>query len=229
MGIKRFAALALLGPFLSGCGLPEAVTVAGFVVESGSFLGTGKTVSDHALSAATDRDCSVLAGVTRSRFCEEEAGVSSVDRKDVRKPVGTPVAAMTMPPGARAAVVVHKTPQRPTRPAPVAPLIEDRWTLLVGTFEEMGAAVRTAELALPAKASISSAVSAGRVTYRVTIGAFPLNAAEDEREKIGWMASEKVRVLRICPSWMADESCISLDRVIHRQARMLVPADLSRP
>ena len=216
MSNNRLAALALLAPLLSGCGLPEAVTVAGLVVEGGSFLGTGKTVSDHALSAATDRDCSMLAGVTRGRFCAEEAGGPAADRKNVR----TPIRVAGSAPGAGTAAVLPKTPQKPAEPEPVARLIDDRWTMLVGTFEEMGAAVKTAERALPAKASISSAVTDGRVIYRVTIGAFPLDAAEGERAKIGWMETEKVVVLRICPSWMADESCISLDRVINRQARV---------
>ena len=217
---QRIAAMALLMPLLSGCGLPEVVTVAGLVVEGGSFLGTGKTVSDHALSAAADRDCSMLAGITRGRLCEGEAGQPAAGRKTVRRPIGavgaTPVAGPT--------AVSEHLPRKPVEPGPAAPRIEDRWTLLVGTVEEMGAAVRMAELALPAKASISSAVTDGQVTYRVTIGAFPLDAAESERGKIGWMAAEKVRVLRICPSWMADESCISLERVIDRQARISAPA-----
>jgi len=204
---NRIAALALLAPLLSGCGLPESLTVAGLVIEGGSFLGTGKTVSDHALSAATDRDCRMLAGVTRGRVCEAEAEPVP-DRKNVSRASG-------------AVADSHAPAEKPVEPKPVAPLIKERWTLLVGTFEEIGAAVRTAELALPAKASISSAVTDGQVIYRVTIGAFPLDAAEDEREKIDWMAAEKVLVLRICPSWMVDESCISLDRVIDRPARIL--------
>lgn len=217
---NRIAVMALLAPLLSGCGLPEAVTVAGLVVEGGSFLGTGKTVSDHALSAAADRDCSMLAGITRGRLCEEEAGQPAGDRKKLRRPA----VATGLMPGAAPAAISRKKPLEPAEPEAIEPRIEDRWTLLVGTFEEMGAAVRTAELALPTKASISSAVTDGQVTYRVTIGAFPLDAAESERGKIGWMAAEKVRVLRICPSWMADESCISLERVIDRQAMISAPA-----
>jgi hypothetical protein len=67
----KFVALAALPLLLSACGVPSGLMVATYAIDSASYVGTGKTVSGHAISAATKKDCSVLYGLTRGQLCED--------------------------------------------------------------------------------------------------------------------------------------------------------------
>ncbi len=49
---------------LCGCVAPPMVTYASFALDGASFVATGKSVGDHALSAAVDEDCAILRAVT---------------------------------------------------------------------------------------------------------------------------------------------------------------------
>jgi hypothetical protein len=60
-------AAATLG--LAGCGVPAGVVVAGYVADGASYLATGKSATDHALSAAVDRDCAVLRVTIHEPVC----------------------------------------------------------------------------------------------------------------------------------------------------------------
>lgn len=59
---KSSALFACLG--LAGCVAPPAVTYASFALDGASFVATGKSVSDHALSMAVAKDCAVWRAVT---------------------------------------------------------------------------------------------------------------------------------------------------------------------
>ena len=63
---------AVLATGLSGCmALPPVVTLASLGIDLGSFALTGKTASDHLLSAAAGEDCR-LSGVLEGEICREE-------------------------------------------------------------------------------------------------------------------------------------------------------------
>lgn len=85
----RVIALVALPFLLSACGIPSAVLVTAYTVDGVSYVGTGKTVSDYALSAATKKDCSVLYGLTRGQLCEETV-VPQVVSSDTRVPDRVP-------------------------------------------------------------------------------------------------------------------------------------------
>ena len=55
-----FAAAAVA---LSGCGIPPMITVASLMLDFASYGATGKTVTDHALSAVLQKDCALLRGL----------------------------------------------------------------------------------------------------------------------------------------------------------------------
>lgn len=59
--------------------------VATYAIDGASYVGTGKSVSGHALSAATKKDCSVLYGLTRGQWCEDVPAEQSV-ASDTRVP-----------------------------------------------------------------------------------------------------------------------------------------------
>jgi hypothetical protein len=60
-------AAAALG--LGGCGVPAGFVVAGYVADGASYLATGKSATDHALSAAADRDCAMLRVTIHEPVC----------------------------------------------------------------------------------------------------------------------------------------------------------------
>ncbi len=75
---KFFAVFACLG--LAGCVAPPIFTYASMALDGASFVTTGKSVGDHALSAVVDKDCALLrvvterdvAAVCREYISEEE-------------------------------------------------------------------------------------------------------------------------------------------------------------
>jgi hypothetical protein len=58
---------------LSGCALPAAFTVASMAVDTGSYMMSGKTLTDHGLSLAMSEDCSVVRLLDEDdEICREE-------------------------------------------------------------------------------------------------------------------------------------------------------------
>lgn len=51
---------------LAGCGLPPAVVIASYAIDGVSYLTTGKSVTDHALSAVAQQDCALHRVITDS-------------------------------------------------------------------------------------------------------------------------------------------------------------------
>ncbi len=71
---KILAIIVTIG--LAGCAAPPIITYASVALDGASFLTTGKSVGDHALSAAVDEDCAVLRVVTEQdveAVCREYA------------------------------------------------------------------------------------------------------------------------------------------------------------
>ena len=56
---------------LPGCGITSAVTTLGYAIDGMSYAASGKGVADHALSAATYRDCAVFRAVTGGELCRD--------------------------------------------------------------------------------------------------------------------------------------------------------------
>ncbi len=65
--------LGLLAPLmlLAGCGLPPAVVVASYAVDGLSYMTSGKSVTDRAFSALTQRDCALHRVITEAGFCRD--------------------------------------------------------------------------------------------------------------------------------------------------------------
>lgn len=64
------AATAALG--LAGCaGVPVALSAASAYVDAVLFLRTGRSSTDHAISAVAERDCAVSHILTRGRLCDD--------------------------------------------------------------------------------------------------------------------------------------------------------------
>lgn len=63
---------------IAGCVLPPAFTIASFVAGGASLVGTGKTVTDHAISLLADKDCRVWRVLTAKRICQSDTTVVAV-------------------------------------------------------------------------------------------------------------------------------------------------------
>ena len=72
---------------LAGCVAPPIITYASAALDGVSFVATGKSVGDHALSAMVDEDCALLRAVTErdvKAVCREYA--SEDERKAAMAP-----------------------------------------------------------------------------------------------------------------------------------------------
>jgi len=76
--MKRWLCAVPLAIPLFGCGLPPAVTVASLVLDVASFSATGKTVTDHGLSFAFDRDCAMLYALEDGGLCRNTAALAEL-------------------------------------------------------------------------------------------------------------------------------------------------------
>jgi hypothetical protein len=61
--------------FLAGCALPPAVTVASLVLDGASYVATGKSTTDHAISAIADEDCALLRVIDGKEICDPDGEV----------------------------------------------------------------------------------------------------------------------------------------------------------
>lgn len=57
---------------LSGCALPPAVSVASLVADGVSYAATGKSTTDHAISAVARQDCALLRLAQGEELCDPE-------------------------------------------------------------------------------------------------------------------------------------------------------------
>ncbi len=69
----RWLILAAAAISLSGCGLPPALTYASYAADAFSYLATGKSVTDHGISAVLQKDCALLR-VLEGPICVKEKG-----------------------------------------------------------------------------------------------------------------------------------------------------------
>ncbi len=73
-GVARKAFLASVAIGLGGCALPPALSIASLMVDGVSYAASGKSVQDHALSAATDEDCALWRVVKGLAICRDKDG-----------------------------------------------------------------------------------------------------------------------------------------------------------
>lgn len=71
MRVAAWLVPTLLPLFAGGCALPAGVVIASYAADGISYMATGKTVTDHGISAATGHNCAVIpAVVERKPLCD---------------------------------------------------------------------------------------------------------------------------------------------------------------
>jgi hypothetical protein len=68
---SHFALLAVLAIGVGGCSIPTPVSIASYAIDGVSYIVTGKSMSDHALSAVMDQDCALLRIVQGKLVCHD--------------------------------------------------------------------------------------------------------------------------------------------------------------
>ena len=96
----RFFFIVLIGIGLSGCAIPIPLQIASWAASGISYVTTGKSMSDHAVSAVASQDCAVHRLVLGRSMCE-----AFVDESE-----GTAVAQVNAP--AEGTAAPHSSTQR---------------------------------------------------------------------------------------------------------------------
>jgi hypothetical protein len=193
--MKKIAAILLLPLIMPGCAVPSALSLAGYAVESASYMKTGKTVSDHAVSAVAGRDCQLLHGVTKGQICKgvkrskRLAGKVSDDRS------AEAPGRQTKSKARQIGIHRSKTPA-------------DKWVVIVGIFPDLFIAKKSAAAVAPEKTMIVTAVVDGDVVYKVTSLPFGIADAENKKGTFVRPDNPHVSLVQVCPAWMQDDRCI---------------------
>ena len=80
----RWPVLAAGVMVLSGCGLPPVVTYTSYMADIFSYLTTSKSVTDHGVSFAVQKDCA-LHRVLDGPICVEKTEAETAVRKPTRE------------------------------------------------------------------------------------------------------------------------------------------------
>lgn len=240
----KYIVLAVLPLLLSACAIPAAV-VATAAADGVTFLSSGKSITSHTLTAATEKDCSVLFGITRGEFCKEKDKSDDYSRRDagfvvpkdspaVPEEVATPAAASKstkvqelLEP--RFYDFDHETP-----PAPVAkaqPAVEAKpasaangvaanrtqWTLVLGTFADHRRAIDLARRVKPEPGLVTTTIVRGEVQYQVSTR--PLSRDRDVGRTLNFkdLKLESVKLMPVCPVGVQNDKCIALDQSLDVQ------------
>ncbi len=129
--------------------MPPALTVASLAVDGASYAATGKSVTDHALSAATGHDCALLRPVLHDKPVCDTAGA-----RGRAVPVVSGHASVALP---------------STAPAAAPQAARDRYVTL-GSFLKRRNAARTARRFADVKPEIVPVEVNGRRFHRVVVG-----------------------------------------------------------
>jgi hypothetical protein len=71
LAFRLAGAVGLLG-LAGGCvAIPPALVIASYVIDVGSFVATGKTATDHAISTVAQQDCAVMY-IFEGYLCHDE-------------------------------------------------------------------------------------------------------------------------------------------------------------
>ena len=172
--MQRHRYLLILAPILlSGCGIPPAISIASYVINGVSMAATGKSVSDHGISAIAGRDCATWRVIKGENVCKGDPA----ERQDPA-PVDEGQQA-TLPTGEPAPMVASAS--SPSQSIAAAP--RHRY-LVLGSYDDRASADEAAGQFSDAKVMVFEVKVNGRVAHRVVAG--PLNDTEvaDLRERL---------------------------------------------
>jgi hypothetical protein len=172
--MQRHRFLFVLAPILlSGCGIPPAISIASYVINGVSLAATGKSVSDHGISAVAGRDCATWRVLKGENPCKGDP----TERSDPA-PIEEGQQA-TLPTGEPAPMVASVGPESPL------PAATPRQRYLVlGSYDNRASADQAAAQFTDTKVTVFEVRVNGQVAHRVVAG--PLSDVEvaDLRDRL---------------------------------------------
>jgi hypothetical protein len=172
--MQRRLFLCVLAPiFLSGCGIPPAISIASYVLDGISYAATGKSVSDHGISAVAGRDCATWRILKGQNPCKGDPS----ERKDPA-PVEDGQQA-TLPTGEPAPMVASVAPTRPSS----AQAPRQRY-LVLGSYDDRTSADEIAAQFPDSKVTVFEVRANGRIAHRVVAGPLTDTEVADLRDRL---------------------------------------------
>jgi len=153
---------------LSGCGIPPALSIASYVINGVSYAATGKSISDHGISAVAGRDCATWRVIKGENVCKGDP----TERKDPA-PVNEGQQA-TLPDGEPAPMVASAANASSTSPSTAA--VPRQRYLILGSYDDRAGADELASEFPGTKVTVFEVKVNGRVAHRVVAG--PLSDTE---------------------------------------------------
>lgn len=164
----KVALVAIVSLVLSGCAITEVVAVTGM-----SYLLTGKSVSDNALSMVTNKDCALHNLLSDEPICEPEILVASVKQapKVSAKVIEDPDTLVAM--GGDKTAKPDGEMLANNQKTLTSTVIEPQLYAVVGSFTQIAYAQYRKKLYTGFNPMITEVGTPSKPTYRVVIG--PLN------------------------------------------------------
>ena len=214
--------LLVLCVLAQGCAVSPALRIANWGVTGLSYIATGKSLGDNAISALLEQDCVLLRGLAGNAVCRihERLAEAEPEPAPAIEPVGTlprTTLARAAKPGLekRAAGRLLRTSlARVSKPAS-ADLASPQLFVVAGSFRNLSNANRqrdqkTKLYGAATRATVVTAEVNGNLWHRVILGPFGLTMSELAR--IEPAASELANgwVLRLCSQSLLPPPCNQL-------------------
>ncbi|HKX07721.1 MAG TPA: SPOR domain-containing protein [Stellaceae bacterium] len=176
--MQRHRFILVLAPILlGGCAIPPAISIASYVLDGISYAATGKSVSDHGISAVAGRDCATFRILKGQNPCRGEP---------TEIPDPAPVDAgqqATLPTGEPAPAVASTLAETPAAAALPAATPRQHY-LVLGSYDTRGSADEIAMQFSDTKATVFEVKVDGRAAHRVVAGPLTDTEVADLRERL---------------------------------------------
>jgi SPOR domain len=177
--MQRHRFLLVLAPILvSGCVIPPAVSIASYVLDGISYAATGKSVSDHGISAVAGRDCAAFRILKGQNPCRGEP-------TELRDPAPLEQGQQATLPSGEPAPVVASTPPTSSSTLAAVPVAPPRQRYLVlGSYDSRGGADEIAAQFSDSKVTVFEVKVDGRAMHRVVAGPLTDIEVADLRDRL---------------------------------------------
>jgi len=225
--------------FLGGCLLPPAAMVASTALDGLSLATSGKSVTSHALSFVTQRDCSIMRGLSSGDL---GAVCRLADAATLARAPDAPIrdrASRSTPPSAPKPVLVAEAPlPAPRAPEPPRPIVlaaldeapvtnvittpqpapadektdaarEPAVFLVIGSFRLADRAQVLVQKFAALSPSIAIGIVEGKVWFRVVVGPLDGEAIDAMRDAIAARGIADAWAIRLCPGELTAPPCRS--------------------
>ena len=206
---------------LAGCVAPPIITYASVALDGVSFVATGKSVGDHALSAAVDEDCALLRAVTERdvrAVCREYAS------EEERQAAMAPTVVATFKTLFVAIDPAKVPPQAPGDPAPLLPVafmdgtgedgarsenLENRRAiyLMIGNFSSVDGAEKLAARVAGMSAVVAPAMAGDALYFRVVAGPIAPGETGAAQSRLAAAGIENSWVASLCTRDLGAPPC----------------------